>query len=148
MPIILGPYDQKVRVALNFPEQGRTKQSHKDECDINKILARFQRTGTLEHAREISSRYGDVSSVDFQTAMDNVIRTREWFAGFPSSIRKRFNNDPAEFLQFIEDPANADEAVALGLVERPKESQEPPTPAPAPEPATPSPAPAGGSAAG
>jgi len=39
------------------------------------------------------------------------------FNDLPSSIRSRFGNDPAAFLDFVQDENNADEMVKLGLTE-------------------------------
>ena len=36
-----------------------TKQSFKDECDINKIMAKFQKTGAIEHYAKHAPSYGD-----------------------------------------------------------------------------------------
>ena len=47
----------------------------------------------------------------------------------PSRVRRRFDNDPAELMEFLADEANREEAVMLGLIEK----EEPVQPAPAPE---------------
>ena len=39
-----------------------------------------------------------------------------------SRVRKRYNNDPAELLEFVMDEKNREEAVFLGLIEKPQES--------------------------
>jgi phage internal scaffolding protein len=40
------------------------------------------------------------------------------FNDLPSSIRSRFGNDPAAFLDFVNDEGNADEMIKLGLIEK------------------------------
>ena len=49
------------------------------------------------------------------------------FAELPSNIRERFNNDPAEFVDFCLDEANNEEAAKLGLAYRKFEEQIIPT---------------------
>lgn len=99
-------------------DDGMTHQSFQDECDINKIMKRYQDTGMIEHVREISTNYGDFSNVDdYQTALNKVISAQESFDALPAEIRKRFKNDPAELIDFMNDPKNAQEAVQLGLLE-------------------------------
>lgn len=118
-----------------------TKQSFAAECDINNIMKQFQKTGMLNHvnAKAQSGIYADLpDEVDFQTAMNTVMQGEEAFASLPSKLRTRFGNDPAEFLAFVSDPANADELVELGLATKP------PAPPPAPLP-SPSPGPENGS---
>lgn len=41
------------------------------------------------------------------------------FDTLPSKLRLRFGNDPAEFLSFVEDPANDQEMIDLGLKPKP-----------------------------
>lgn len=103
------------RVALSFPAEGRAKQSFKDECDINRIMSRYQKTGLLEHLAQRPPQYLDCTSFDFQNAMDIVAGSKALFAALPSDIRDRFANDPARFLAFMDDPANDSEAVKMGL---------------------------------
>lgn len=128
-----------LRVSLSFPPEGRTKQSFKDECDINRIMARFQKTGVLEHLAQRPPQYLDCSAFDFQVAMDIVAQSKALFAGLPSEVRDRFANDPGRFLAFMEDPANDSEAVKMGLRKPPVNDLNPQA---APLPAASAPAPA------
>lgn len=87
--------------------EGLTEQAHKDQCDINLILEDYTRTGFMRHARENKGRYDDVSAVDFQKAMETVANVKSMFEGLPSEIRKEFNGDPANFLNYVQNPENA-----------------------------------------
>ncbi|AXH74790.1 MAG: internal scaffolding protein [Microviridae sp.] len=121
IPRFRSAYGPRYRVSLTCPElpYGRTKQSFKDECDINTILSKFQRTGLLDFVEKRQPQYGDVTGIEFQTALQQVIDANALFADLPSKWRKRFHNDPAEFLDFVDDPANREEAIALGLITPP-----------------------------
>lgn len=112
----LSAYSPKQRSRLYFPEQGRTKQSFKDECDINVIMGRYLRTGMIDHLAQTAPRYADVEALDFQGAMDIVVAARDRFAQLPSELRDRFSNDPGRLLAFIQNPANIEEARKLGLL--------------------------------
>jgi len=109
-------YGKKTKILKMFDKQGRTKQSHKNECDINQIMAKFQKTGVLTHAKSQEAEYGDIPSVDFQEAMNIVIQSREMFAELPSSVRKRFNNSAQNYLEFLENPDNKEEMRKMGLL--------------------------------
>lgn len=98
------------------PNEDRTKQAFKDECDINNIMARYQKTGIINFQQRFEPRYGDVSAIEFQSAMQTVARGKTMFNELPSRVRERFHNDPAQFMEFINNPANADEARELGLL--------------------------------
>lgn len=112
-------FGERTRVAVTFTQPSRTKQAHKDECDINRILARYKQTGVVEHLNRFQGDYGDLVAVDYQTAMNTVIEAQNAFNVLPASVRKRFANDPAEFLAFVSDPANKNEMVEMGLANRP-----------------------------
>ncbi len=114
-PKILGPYHARKRVSISFKGRGRTKQSMKDECDINLIMAKYQTTGAIAHVNKFGASYGFATSQDFTEAMRTVVIAQDMFNGLPSSIRSRFGNDPAAFLEFVQDSENHDELVKLGL---------------------------------
>ena len=110
-------YGKHKRSRVKFAKKGRTKQSFAKECDINNIIAKYQRTGAIEHFSRHAPRYGDVSPQTFHQAMNIVTESTSMFEELPANIRARFDNDPAEFLGFVQDPANQEEMVELGLVE-------------------------------
>lgn len=114
------PYEPHRRFSKAFCTSGtpRTKQSFKDECDINRIMKRWQKTQVLEHVRDGMPSYGDFSNAtDYKTAADAVKEANEAFMQLPANVRQRVNNSPAEFLDFIGDPDNRAELVELGLLE-------------------------------
>lgn len=94
---------------------GRTKQSFKKECDINVIMARFEKTGALSHFARHAPSYGFAPAVTFHESLEIVRRGTEMFMDLPGKVRARFGNDPAQFLEFVQDENNADEMLALGL---------------------------------
>lgn len=98
----------------------KTQQHFKDECDINMIIARSMKTGSLTDPTRPATAlpmYGDFSSVaDFHSAQNIIAEANQAFEQMSSAVRKRFNNNPAELLAFLEVESNRDEAIALGLV--------------------------------
>lgn len=98
-------------------DEGLTKQSDMQDCDINKIFKRFEKTGQLPSAILKDGRYGDFSSVpDYMEAMSIVHHANEQFALVDVEIRNRFANDPARFLAFVTDPNNMDELENMGFL--------------------------------
>lgn len=123
-PHIKSPYDPSNPVQVQFTEPSMVKRAFKDECDINNIMARYQKTGLLEHVQTHQGRYGDFSDLpDYQTALNTVIQAEEAFGSLPSSIRKRFGNDPSEFLAFVQDAENREEMQRLGLIPSPEQKK-------------------------
>ena len=104
-------------------EPSVTKQSFAAECDINTIMSRYERTGVIDFVNAREGRYGDASAIDYQKALNIVIEADEMFADMPASLRSRFDNDPVKFLDFVDDPANLDEGIKLGLFKAPAPSE-------------------------
>lgn len=116
------PAQDSESFALNsLPEEKiRTKQSFKEECDINFIIDRHRRTGVIEHFNNRTPRFGDFTEAQgFKEALDLVAEAETSFAELPAHIRDRMENDPGYFMEFLEDPNNLDEAVELGLLPQP-----------------------------
>lgn len=129
-------YSPRVRVAISFPAQGRTKQSFKTECDINTIMSRYLKTGMVDFVNKHSPQYHDVTGVDYQEALQVVAESQSLFNDLPAQLRGQFKNDPALFLDFVSDPTNRPEMARMGLL-RPEVARTilaaptPPKPAPA-----------------
>lgn len=109
---------------------GRTKQSFKDEVDINKIIKKHARTGMITHVNKKQPFYGDVSSIgSYQESLEIVRNAEELFGNMSAEIRNRFNNEPQEMIDFLANPANKEEAIKLGMIlEENKEVIETPPP--------------------
>lgn len=112
-----------------YTPERRVKQSFLEECDINRILKQYSVTGQVRHisAKAELGAYLDLPEpVDYQESLHIVQEAGKAFGTLPSKTRERFGNDPQEFLAFMSDPGNQDEAIRLGLATRR------PEPAPAP----------------
>lgn len=103
---------------IDLSEGDRTKQQFKDETDINKILARYEKTGQLTHISTVMPQYGDFTMVtDYQTAVHQVQEAQDAFMSIPAKIRSQFDNDPHKLIEFLDDPNNDQAAIDLGLKE-------------------------------
>lgn len=146
------PYDDRIinewTGEITYPER-RVKQSFKAECDINNILKQYSVTGQIAHINQKAAQgaYVDLPDpLDFQESIELIRLAESSFSTLPAKVRDRFGNDPAEFLQFMADPDNQDEAIELGLATRRPDSSgdngggnppPPPPPAAPPPPAEP-----------
>lgn len=116
-------------------EVSRTRQSEKNDADINVIVSRFLKTGTVPTGVK-APQSGDFTNVhDFKGAMNAVVAASEAFDALPSGVRKRFHNDPAEFYDFctVRDKdgklANLEEMRKLKLADLPPPEPKPVEPA-------------------
>lgn len=95
----------------------RTKQCFKDECDINKIMMKYRKTGILTDLIKTNPYYGDFSHpADYLEAIAIVRRADMQFNSLNAHIRNRFKNDPELFLEFVTNPDNKEEMRRLGLL--------------------------------
>lgn len=92
--------------ALEYND-GRTLQCHKDECDIQKIMARFDKTNTISHLAKYQGVYADFSDFDFHEQTNRLTKGREIFDDLPAELRREFNQSPAKFFAYVNDPANS-----------------------------------------
>lgn len=125
-----------------------TLQSEANDCDINQIVERAEKTGILasKHMTRTAPQYGDFyDAADYKTAIDVVLDAQAQFNSLPASLRAEFNNDPAEFLAGLDDPKTLQKLVDLGLATAaPSQKIDTPPPAATAEPVkTPETAPKG-----
>lgn len=129
-------YQPTARVSIDCSVGGRTKQSFKNECDINNIMSKFEKSGLLDHVNHHKGDYGDfVGYDDYHSCVNQVLDAQEAFASIPSKIRALFGNDPASFMDFAQNPDNMTEMVKMGLAHGPSTGATLPHTAPPPNPA-------------
>lgn len=89
-------------------KDGRTKQSFKDQCDINKILKKAAVKGGLAHVQKYPEViYGEFDvEVDLLTARQRIADAERIFMDLPAEVRQEFNNDALAFVGFAGNPEN------------------------------------------
>jgi len=93
-----------------------TKQSFTDECDINKIMGRYLRTGLIEHVNPRKPSYGDFSGVtDYHEALELIDQAQEQFDMLPSAVRNLVDNSPEKLLQALTDETETAALAEAGL---------------------------------
>jgi phage internal scaffolding protein len=121
-PFIRTPYNYDTKQAtldsgLTTPEQTLAKQEFKDECDINNVMLQYARTGELPYTTAKPS-FGDFRNArTYQESMNLIIEAQNSFKELPAMVRAQFNNDPSELIDFLNNPANKDQAIELGLID-------------------------------
>lgn len=97
-------YREHERVIQEVGEESMTKQSHKDECDIYNILAQFNRTNIFTHVNNNQPLYETLPDpIDYQQSLNTLIEAENAFATLSSAVRDRYGNNPALFLQALQD---------------------------------------------
>jgi len=108
------PHD---RVQVDFVDAvSMARQEFADECDVNSIMARYEKTGVFPFNEAAAPRYLDCSEIpDFQTAQQVVIDANAAFMSLPAHVRREFENDAAKFVDYACDPENLGQMREWGL---------------------------------
>lgn len=117
--MLIRKFGDVVKCDLDFShDPGCTKSDMADECDINKIISGFVRTGVAGHVTDREPRFEYAPSLTYFEAACLVKRSQESFMSLPAEVRAVFRNDPVEFLSAVEstDPAVIAQCRDLGLI--------------------------------
>lgn len=126
---------------------GRTKQQYKDSTDINKLIYKHAKAGTLSHLEQFGGQYGDFTGFDFLEANIALAKGKSIFEQLPAELRKEFGHDPAQFFAFVGGKSEKELREALPDLAKPglqlpdilkKRAQAPAEPASPPEAGVPS----------
>lgn len=118
------PHD---RVPADIGGPSMTRQEFADECDVNLIMAKYEKFGVWPNTdRQAEPKYVDFSEMpDFHGCMNMLVEAEAAFMSLPATVRRDFGNDAAAFVEFAQKPENLDKMREYGLA---------PPPAPEPEP--------------
>ncbi|AXH74124.1 MAG: internal scaffolding protein [Microviridae sp.] len=121
-PVFRLPYDELQFKISDFTglkcEEGSSlaHQSFKEECDVNFIVNNLDTNGFLDTSRGSMPQFVDATLyTDFHEAQNIVASGTQIFEALPADVRFRFHNDPGEFMDFVADPDNTQEAIKMGL---------------------------------
>lgn len=108
-------------------EPSRTRQEFADECDINKIMERYD--GYMPPIPgDRAPQYIDFTEIpeDLMGTMELMHDAENAFMRLPAKVRREFDNNPYMFVDFCADPNNLDQLREWELA--------PPKPVPQPAP--------------
>lgn len=94
---------ERLPVRYSCGDERRTKQAFKDECDINKIVAKFQ-DGVMPVTNNLEPQYGESPIMDLKEALDTVFGVRGEFAELSSEQKALFNYQEENYFDFLADP--------------------------------------------
>lgn len=115
-----------------------TRQEFADECDINVLMAQYEKTGVINHFSNGTPQYMDITEMpdDLMGSLRVMKEAETAFMRLNAQVRKEFDNDPIQFVDFATDPNNLDQLREWGLAPPKKTAEafsgEPATPEAAP----------------
>lgn len=118
------------RVQTQIEGESMTQQQFAQACDLKTIIKQRSQLGIpLEIPNDpFDGAIQDfTSSNDYRENLHRVMQAQDAFMALPAQIRKKFDNDPAELISFLEKDENYDEALKLGLLKegsKPRQNDE------------------------
>ena len=107
-------YSPRVSV-ISPPGHTPAQQQFKEDCDVNTIMRRYNKTGLIDHVKTHQPEYGFATPKQYHDSMNLIARAESMFNDLPSELRNEFHNNPQAFLEFVQDPKNAERANELGI---------------------------------
>lgn len=103
------------------------EKAHRDEVDINVIVGKYgndiiQKTMLLNSPQY---RFDEVPGNDFQEAMLIIAKAKTTFEQLPSAVRTEFENNPAKYVDYVQNPDNAQELIDRGWAIAPEPEPQP-----------------------
>ena len=88
--------------------ESMTETHHTEACDVHNIMDKYTKTRDASLLARVSGFYGDmVDAPTYTEAMEQVANANSLFEELPSDVRADCKNDPAIFLEKMEDPEYA-----------------------------------------
>lgn len=117
------PVEEHDHCGIEFTMSSLTVQDEKDETDINYIVNKYAdgQKGIMTLDLGDSSQYaylqfGDATLPgDYSTALELVSGVREEFYSLPAYVRAKFDHDPMNFIDHLNDPATIEYLQQQGL---------------------------------
>lgn len=126
---------ERKRVTVETGTETLVEQHHRDVCNINKLVAKYARTGGFPEPQE-APRFADVSEVgEYLDVRMRMAEALDAYDELPAAITDRFS-DPLEFMEWVDTqerilaqkgPESSDESPKHD-VRRPEEPSQPESP--------------------
>lgn len=119
------PYDEINPVVYHSELPSDTKQSMRDECDLNELIKKYPNMlgyglDALQAGQFASFEDLTYAPADLADAMAAVEDVQTAFQALPSAVRDKFGSNPLSLLEFLSNSDNDEEAYKLGLKIKPQ----------------------------
>lgn len=120
-------YPNKLDLEFVCEGPSMTRQEFTDECDVNMIMARYEKGGVWPYPPNgVEPQFVDfVGMPDLQEALGAMDAARDAFMRLPAIVRKEFDNDAVRFVEFAQDGNNLGKMREWGLADPEKVPDEP-----------------------
>lgn len=113
-------YSDRSPVTFRCVSKSKTEQSHRDSCDINRLVDRYKKTGIISDPSVFREQfYGDFHDVPDMVELSTArARLAQYFEGLPSATRAAFENSPDKLIAAFDDPSKKDLLLQHGFLKK------------------------------
>lgn len=94
-----------------------TEQNHKGSVDINNIVSKQGVDRIAETNNVLALSFDTNPYNNFQEMMEKVAVGKSAFASLPAQTRDEFDNNPAKYMDYVQNPENRESLIKRGWVE-------------------------------
>lgn len=106
----------KPRNARKLDTKGGANQADFPATEINQIIAKYQRHGTMPAVQMKNPLYGDFTGPStIHEQREAVYQAEDRFMELPAKVRELCENDWVQFLDKMDDPEQHDSLIQAGL---------------------------------
>jgi len=121
------PFTPRVSVSIDFSKsKNHTRSEQAPATDINNIVKKYYKTGVIDYVVKNEPQFGDFTGIDFEEIQNKVAQGNQLFESLPAHVRQEFNNNPAEFIEFIQVKDNIEDMRDGEIDGEQKTPQDPP----------------------
>jgi phage internal scaffolding protein len=107
---------KRIRCITYNGTDSKVEQSQEHLTNVSELLEPAIKRGLLRHSVKFEGEYDDIPVKDYQQALIIQAQAKSMFEQLPAKIRDKFENDPAQFLAFTQNPNNAEEMRKMGMI--------------------------------
>jgi hypothetical protein len=113
------------QAAIENGEKVHVEQNHRDKVEINNIVNKHGISRLIATRQAQDLIFDENPTNDFQEAMNLLKKGRDVFMQLSSKERAEFNNDPAQYLDYVQNPANKEALIERGWAKAPPPPEPP-----------------------
>lgn len=104
------------RADMSFFAPSLTRQEFAEECDINTLMERYEKSGVISHVNRAQPIYMDMTDLpDLREGLDIMREATTAFMALPAKVRREFDHDPVKFVEFAGNKDNLERMREWGL---------------------------------
>lgn len=106
---------ERIRTQTKKYGKSLTQQQFAQKTNINNIIARYNETGVAP-VIDAAAQFLESDAITYHDAMNAIVDADAQFKALPADLRKQFDHDSMNFVEFCMNPENITQMVELGLL--------------------------------